>query len=139
MEKIKNTKFQIRLPIILTIGLAAGIMIGATFAGSDKSSSDFMKGVMKFREVMGLIDRSYVDDVNTDKMVENAVTKMLENLDPHTVYVSAKDVLCFRDKAFVEYCSSPQYQTMIEKTFGKETLQHVQAMLTSRIPRKILS
>jgi carboxyl-terminal processing protease len=92
VEKIKNTKFQIRLPIILTIGLAAGIMIGATFAGSDKSSSDFMKGVMKFREVMGLIDRSYVDDVNTDKMVENAVTKMLENLDPHTVYVSAKDV-----------------------------------------------
>lgn len=92
MEKIKNTKFQIRLPIILTIGLAAGIMIGATFAGSDKSASDFMKSVMKFREVMGLIDRSYVDEVNTDDMVESAVTKMLENLDPHTVYVSAKDV-----------------------------------------------
>lgn len=92
MEKIKNTKFQIRLPIILTIGLAAGIMIGATFASSDKSASDFMKSVMKFREVMGLIDRSYVDEVNTDKMVETAVSKMLENLDPHTVYVSAKDV-----------------------------------------------
>lgn len=92
MEKIKNSKFQIRLPIILTVGLAAGIMIGATFAGSDQSVSDFMKGVMKFREVMSLIDHSYVDDVNTDKMVETAVTKMLEELDPHTIYVSAKDV-----------------------------------------------
>lgn len=92
MEKIKNSKFQIRLPIILTIGLAAGIMIGATFAGSDQVTSNFMKSVMKFREVMSLIDHSYVDDINSDEMVENAVTKMLEKLDPHTIYVSAKDV-----------------------------------------------
>ena len=92
MEKIKNSKFQIRLPIILTIGIAAGIMIGATFAGPEQAASNFMKSVLKFREVMSLIDRSYVEDVDTDEMVENAVTKMLENLDPHTVYVSAKDV-----------------------------------------------
>lgn len=92
MEKIKNSKFQIRLPIILTIGLAAGIMIGSTFADSEQTASNFMKSVMKFREVMSLIDHSYVEDVNTDEMVETAVTKMLENLDPHTVYVSAKDV-----------------------------------------------
>lgn len=92
VEKIKNSKFQIRLPIILTVGLAAGIMIGATFAGSDQATSNFMKSVMKFREVMSLIDRSYVDDINTDEMVETAVTKMLEDLDPHTIYVSAKDV-----------------------------------------------
>ena len=92
MEKIKNSKFQIRLPIILSIGLAAGILIGATFAGSDQGDSNFMKGVMKFREVMSLIDHSYVDDVNNDEMVEKAVEGMLEKLDPHTVYVSAKDV-----------------------------------------------
>jgi len=92
VEKIKNSKFQIRLPIILTIGLAAGIMIGATFAGPEQAASNFMKSVMKFREVMSLIDRSYVEDVNTDDMVETAVAKMLENLDPHTIYVSAKDV-----------------------------------------------
>jgi len=92
VEKIKNSKFQIRLPIILTIGLAAGIMIGATFAGPEQTASNFMKSVMKFKEVMSLIDHSYVEDVDTDEMVETAVTKMLENLDPHTVYVSAKDV-----------------------------------------------
>ncbi|MCG8309971.1 MAG: S41 family peptidase [Cytophagales bacterium] len=92
MEKIKNSKFQIRLPIILTIGIAAGIMIGATFAGPEQTASNFLKSVLKFREVMTLIDRSYVEDVNTDEMVEIAVAKMLENLDPHTIYVSAKDV-----------------------------------------------
>lgn len=92
MEKIKNSKFQIKLPIILTVGMAAGILIGATFAGPDNTSSDFMKSVMKFREVMSLIDRSYVDKIDSDEMVETAVNKMLEELDPHTIYVSAKDV-----------------------------------------------
>jgi carboxyl-terminal processing protease len=92
VEKIKNSKFQIRLPIILSVGLAAGILIGATFAGSDQGDSNYMQSVMKFREVMGLIDRSYVDDVDNNKMVETAVAGMLEQLDPHTVYVSAKDV-----------------------------------------------
>jgi carboxyl-terminal processing protease len=92
VEKIKNSKFQIKLPIILTIGLAAGILIGATFAAPESTTSNFMKSVLKFREVMSLIDRSYVDEINSDEMVETAVTKMLEELDPHTVYVSAKDV-----------------------------------------------
>ncbi len=76
----------------MTIGLAAGILIGATFAAPESTTSNFMKSVLKFREVMSLIDRSYVDDVNSDEMVETAITKMLEDLDPHTVYVSAKDV-----------------------------------------------
>jgi len=92
VEKIKNSKFQIRLPIILTVGLAAGIMIGASFAGPEQTASNYMKSVMKFKEVMSLINGSYVEDVDTDEMVETAVEKMLENLDPHTVYVSAKDV-----------------------------------------------
>jgi carboxyl-terminal processing protease len=92
VEKIKNSKFQIKLPIILTVGMAAGILIGATFAGPDSVSSDFMKSVMKFREVMSLIDRSYVGKIDSDEMVETAVNKMLEELDPHTIYVSAKDV-----------------------------------------------
>ena len=92
VDQINNSKYQMRLPIILAAGLAAGILIGATFAGSDNPNSNFMKGVMKFREVMSLIDKSYVDSVNTDELVESAVTKMLENLDPHTIYVSAKDV-----------------------------------------------
>ena len=92
LGKTKNSKFQIRLPLILAFGLAAGILIGATFAEKDSTMSNFMGSVMKFREVMSLIDHSYVDDVKPDELVETAVSKMLEKLDPHTIYVSAKDV-----------------------------------------------
>lgn len=92
MEKINNSKFQIRLPIILAVGLAAGIMIGATFAAPEQTASNFLKSVQKFKEVMSIIEHSYVEDVDTDDMVETAVEKMLENLDPHTIYIAAKDV-----------------------------------------------
>lgn len=80
------------MPIILAIGIAAGILIGATFAGQGSTAQDFARSVLKFREVMGYIEKAYVDEVDSDELVENAITNMLEKLDPHTVYIPAKDV-----------------------------------------------
>jgi carboxyl-terminal processing protease len=92
LEKIDNNSFQVRMPIILAIGIAAGILIGATFAGQGSTAQDFARSVLKFREVMGYIEKAYVDEVDSDELVENAITNMLEKLDPHTVYIPAKDV-----------------------------------------------
>ena len=92
MDKFKNSKFQVRMPIILVIGLAAGILIGATFARNDTKDESFTKSLLKFREVMTYVEKMYVDTVNSQNLVETAISKMLENLDPHTMYVPAKDV-----------------------------------------------
>jgi len=51
-----------------------------------------MKNIMKFREVMTYIDRAYVDPVNSGELVETAIVKMLEKLDPHTIYIPKRDV-----------------------------------------------
>jgi carboxyl-terminal processing protease len=83
---------QIKLPILIAIGLAAGILLGTAFSGKDKKDENFMKNIMKFREVMTYIDRAYVDPVNSGELVETAIVKMLENLDPHTIYIPKKDV-----------------------------------------------
>jgi carboxyl-terminal processing protease len=93
VEKIKNSKAQVRLPILLSLAIAGGMFIGATMfgSGSDNTGS-IIKGYTKFREILTLIDRDYVDTVNTDQLVDVAITKMLENLDPHTTYISPKDV-----------------------------------------------
>lgn len=48
--------------------------------------------VEKFNEVMTLIRTYYTDTVNEEKLVEDAVVKVLEDLDPHSSYVPAKDV-----------------------------------------------
>ncbi|MCC5922086.1 MAG: S41 family peptidase, partial [Cyclobacteriaceae bacterium] len=68
------------------------MLIGATFASSDKKDSDLISGVMKFREILGYIERDYVDEVDTNELIENAITKMLEKLDPHSVYINSKDL-----------------------------------------------
>ncbi|MBP5536631.1 MAG: S41 family peptidase [Bacteroidales bacterium] len=48
--------------------------------------------VQRIDEVMGLIDKNYVQRANLDKVSEKAVVAMLRELDPHSVYIPAKEV-----------------------------------------------
>ncbi|MDH5397398.1 MAG: S41 family peptidase [Cyclobacteriaceae bacterium] len=91
MSEYKNTKGQIRLPLILSIGLAAGILIGTSFSSPSSEENGLQEGLQKFREVLTHIDRSYVDEVDTEELVEDAIVYMLKNLDPHSGYIPAED------------------------------------------------
>ena len=42
--------------------------------------------------MLNLIRFYYTDTVNDEKLVEDAVSKVLEDLDPHSSYIPAKDV-----------------------------------------------
>lgn len=62
-------------------------------AGSTSTpTSDFMKGLNKFRQVLTHIENDYVDEVDSEELVESAITNMLEELDPHTSYIPAKEL-----------------------------------------------
>ncbi len=50
------------------------------------------EATQKFATLLKMIDRYYVDSVNTDEIVENAIVKMLEELDPHSIYFSAEEL-----------------------------------------------
>ena len=50
------------------------------------------EGTFKIGRMFGLIDAFYVDSVNTDQLTEKAIVEVLKNLDPHSTYISAKDV-----------------------------------------------
>ncbi|WP_304237651.1 S41 family peptidase [Jiulongibacter sediminis] len=90
-KKINNSKFAIRLPIIIAITLAAGIQIGAKFFGNKSVIGDVVKSSSKFKEILTYIDRSYVDEVDTDSLADYGIMKMLEKLDPHTAYLPAEE------------------------------------------------
>jgi radical SAM superfamily enzyme YgiQ (UPF0313 family) len=59
-----------------------------------------------------------------------------ETLPLPTKHISATDVLRFRDKAFKEYFSNPEYLRMIGEKFGPKVVRHVEEMLKHEIPRK---
>lgn len=90
MEEKKNSSYQISLPLILCIGLAAGVLIGASL-GNKTSLGDSKDDMQKFREVLSLVKNEYVDKAETDALVEDAIQHMLGKLDPHSAYISAQD------------------------------------------------
>ena len=88
----KNTKLAIYAPIVLAIVFALGIFIGniLNFQTNNKSIS-FKSEPNKLDLILNLIESDYVDDVSVSTLVEEAVPHLLKNLDPHSIYISAKD------------------------------------------------
>lgn len=91
MSEIKNTKQQVRLPLILALAISAGIWIGATFAEPKTDRNDLKAAIYKLQEIITYINRDYVDSVNTNELVEFGIQQMLEKLDPHSSYIPARD------------------------------------------------
>lgn len=89
-DQPKNTNYQIALPFVLCIGLAAGVFIGTSF-NNQKPSRDVGKDLQKLREVLTYIDTKYVDEIKTDKLVDESIRHLLSKLDPHSVFIPASD------------------------------------------------
>ncbi|UJH90375.1 S41 family peptidase [Antarcticibacterium sp. 1MA-6-2] len=74
---------------MLAVVCAAGILLGSklNFSQSQGLFSSNPKKE-KLNRLIDYIDYEYVDDVNTDSIVDVTVNRILENLDPHSVYIS---------------------------------------------------
>jgi len=82
------TKRKVYFPFIVGIAIAVGIFIGSTFNFQNKSvlfSSNSNEA--KIKRLINYINYDYVDKVNTDSLLDDAITTMLAKLDPHSVYI----------------------------------------------------
>lgn len=70
----------------------AFIALTVILAGSKGYPQDPNEGTLKIGRTLGLIDAFYVDTVNLGSLTEKAIIEMLRTLDPHSSYISAKDV-----------------------------------------------
>jgi carboxyl-terminal processing protease len=65
----------------------------ALFLFSLTASSQVLNdGTFKFGRTLSLIEAFYVDSVNLDVLTEKAIVEVLKNLDPHSTFITAKDV-----------------------------------------------
>lgn len=90
MSDYKNSSYHIKLPILLTIAVIVGIMIGSEFA-EPKTDKKYLSSIQKFRELLEYIENDYVDSVDTESLIEESIENMLDKLDPHTIYIPPKD------------------------------------------------
>ncbi|MFM9005359.1 MAG: S41 family peptidase, partial [Flavobacteriales bacterium] len=65
------------------------LLLGVTNHAQVKNPSDSTE---KFSTLLNYIDLMYVDTVNTSLLTEKAIVHMLEELDPHSVYLSKEEV-----------------------------------------------
>lgn len=76
---------------ILIACLLGGFFIGMHVPGF-KNTIIIDRGDNKLTEVFNIISNNYVDSADIDSMIENSIPKVISELDPHSVYIPAKDV-----------------------------------------------
>ncbi len=78
------------LPIYFAIAVVLGIFIGVFFSKKTNHKLSFIGSSskeVKIKKLIDFIQRDYVDTVDTDKLLDGAITQMLGKLDPHSVYI----------------------------------------------------
>jgi len=82
------------LPLFLGVAIAIGIFIGGKLNFTDSSDRLFTSNSKKdkLNRLIDYIDYEYVDEVNTDSIVDVTVNGILENLDPHSVYIPKENM-----------------------------------------------
>lgn len=80
---------------MLAIALVLGILIGIVLP--HRSDPAQLPGIRprndKLSTILNIIERNYVDSINRDELVEAAIPAILKKLDPHSVYIPAKDLI----------------------------------------------
>ncbi len=86
---------RIYIPLLLALAVVTGILIGnrLTRNSGENLSSFSRSGSNKLDAVIELIKESYVDSISTDTLIEKAIPQILKNLDPHTAYIPAKEMV----------------------------------------------
>ena len=115
----KSNRF---MPLIMAVCVIIGIMIGSFYANhfSGNRLNIINSGSNRLSNLLHLIDDQYVDKVNIDSLVDVAIPQILADLDPHSVYISAKDAQAVADDLKGSFSG-----VGIEFTIRKDTI-HVQ-------------
>ena len=87
------------MPILMAVCVVIGIVIGTFYANrfSGNRLNIISTGSNRLNNLLHIIDDQYVDNVNIDSLVDNAIPTILAELDPHSVYINARDVQATND------------------------------------------
>lgn len=86
MEKKRNIGYVL-LPLVLSVGLVGGIIIGQYCEHRTISPE-----VEKLQTILGIIRDQYVDEINIDSLIEQSIPELLASLDPHSAYIPASEL-----------------------------------------------
>ena len=115
------------MPLIMALCVVVGILIGTFYANhlSGNRLNIINSSGNKLNSLLQIISDQYVDTVNMEDLVEGAMPQILSELDPHSVYISAKDVQIANDDLRGSFSG-----VGIEFTIRQDTI-HVQNVIAN--------
>ncbi len=91
--EFKNKGIAIYFPIVIAVSVVIGILIGRFYSGSNTENKFIIiPKANKIDNVLNYIENEYVDDVSKAEIIERAIPKILEDLDPHSQYIPAMEL-----------------------------------------------
>jgi carboxyl-terminal processing protease len=89
---------KIYLPILFALVLIAGFYLGKALTKNPYHDyTQIMQANNKLSRVVSYVENRYVDTVSRSKLEEAAIPAILEELDPHSVYIPAKNMLAVNE------------------------------------------
>ena len=90
MSKNRTNRFT---PLWMAVCVVIGILVGTFYANhfSGNRLNIINSSGNKLNNLLHIIDDQYVDTVNINDLVEKAMPQILAELDPHSVYITARD------------------------------------------------
>ena len=98
--KMNRPKFYIYLPIVFALVLILGIFIGSTFnlrTTPGTISVDGNGAYSKIDQILKYVEEQYVDTIKTKDLVDKTIVSLLANLDPHSSYITAEELIASND------------------------------------------
>ena len=90
----KNTRTAIYYPVILAFAIVIGILIGRYYRSNYSEKHFYIyPRADKLNNILNYIEKEYVDKISKKDLVEKTIPKLLEELDPHSLYIPARDLL----------------------------------------------
>jgi len=94
-----NKKYGFLWPTVLALALAIGIFIGGKLHFNDTPEKLFSTNSKKdkLNRLIDYIDYEYVDEIDTDSIVDVTVNNILDKLDPHSVYIPREQMAAIEE------------------------------------------
>lgn len=81
---MRQTSRAFRWLLVGTAALAVAILGPGVYRGMSDNRTDTYQGLKVFSDVIDLVEKNYVDEVEAKKLIENAIQGMVGSLDPHS-------------------------------------------------------
>ena len=116
-------------PVLMALLLAVGVLLGMQFnkenpsitiINQDNSENGLIVG--KVDELIRYIDAKYLEDLERDTLVNNAINKVLSSLDPHSSYIDNRQLIQIENRLNGSY-----------KGIGLEFLMYKDTLLVTNV------